>query len=204
MLLAALQSILNRNIAASRAAREACRRLSGKTLSIELTGAPDRALAKFLLSCEEERILIGSNKEATIAARVSGTPFAYLSLIGPQGDLALRSGGVHIEGDAEVAQNFRELFRSARPDLEEELARVFGDVIAHQMGNLARGAGHAAQRIAKTLALNVSEYLQEESRDVVPRLELEEYAGAIDKLRDDVERLEARLVTLERSARKPR
>jgi len=39
----------------------------------------------------------------------------------------------------------------------------------------------------------VREYLQEESRDVPSRYEVEEFAGEIGRLRDDVDRLEARI-----------
>jgi ubiquinone biosynthesis protein UbiJ len=136
---------------------------------------------------------IASKSDATAAATLSGTPLAYLSMVGAQPEGAMRSGNIRIEGDAEVAQAFRDLLKAAQPDVEEELARVIGDVGAHQIGNLARGALRFGKRVADTFAQNVSEYLQEESRDVVTRIETDEFVEAVDKLRDDVERAEARL-----------
>jgi ubiquinone biosynthesis protein UbiJ len=40
---------------------------------------------------------------------------------------------------------------------------------------------------------NVSEYLQEESRDVISGAELEMFYNSVDRLRDDVDRLRARV-----------
>jgi ubiquinone biosynthesis accessory factor UbiJ len=112
----------------------------------------------------------------------------------------LRGGAVHIEGDAEVAQTFSELLKAAQPDLEEELSRVVGDVAAHQVGNAARTALRFARRAHDTFLQNVAEYLQEEGRDVPNRTEAEEFLHGVDRLRDDVDRLEARLKLLEAAA----
>jgi ubiquinone biosynthesis protein UbiJ len=121
-----------------------------------------------------------------------------MQLAGATPQTALRSGAVHIEGDAEVAQTFSELLQHARPDLEEELSRVVGDVTAHQVGNAARSALAFGRRAADTFAQNVAEYLQEEGRDLPTRIEADEFITAVDKLRDDVERFDARLAHLER------
>jgi ubiquinone biosynthesis protein UbiJ len=201
MLLAPLQAVLNRNIAASGAARAACKRLAGKRLAVNFTSTPQNTLLSLYFSCDGERMSIASSTEAPAAATLSGTPLAYLSMVGTQPESAMRSGSVRIEGDAEVAQAFRDLLAAAQPDLEEELSRITGDVAAHQIGNLARGALQFGKRVADTFAQNVSEYLQEESRDVVTRIEADEFVEAVDKLRDDVERAEARLEHLHRQVR---
>ena len=49
------------------------------------------------------------------------------------------------------------------------------------------------RRAAATFAANVSEYLQEESHDLVTRTELEEFLSAVDELRESADRLQARL-----------
>ena len=132
----------------------------------------------------------------TPAATLSGTPLAYLGMLRTAPEVAMRSGSVHIEGDAEAAQAFRDLLKAAQPDLEEELARLVGDVAAHQIGNAARGALHFGRRVVDTFAQNLSEFLQEESRDVVTRVEVDEFTAAVDKLREAVDRAEARVNNL--------
>jgi ubiquinone biosynthesis protein UbiJ len=48
------------------------------------------------------------------------------------------------------------------------------------------------------MRMNAAEYLQEESRAVPAALEAEAFYSDVERLRDDVERAEARLVRLER------
>jgi ubiquinone biosynthesis protein UbiJ len=199
MLLTPLESLFNRNIAASSAARAACQRLEGKTLAVHLASAPQQPLLSLYFSCSRDRMSIAANSAAPAAATLSGSPLAYLSMIGNQPESVMRSGGVHIEGDAEVAQAFRDLLKAAQPDVEEELSRVVGDVAAHQLGNFARGAMQFGQRVANTFAQNMAEYLQEETRDVVTRIEVDEFVTDVDRLRESVDRAEARLLRIEKS-----
>jgi len=194
MRFAPLASVLNRNIAQSSAARALCRRLEGKVLSVRFANTP------FGISfrSDGERMTLDTEVPEVANATLTGSPFSLMQLASPKPEAALRSGAVHIEGDAEVAQTFSELLKHARPDLEEELSRVIGDVAAHQVGNVARSALSFGKRAADTLAQNVSEYLTEEGRDLPTRTEADEFIAGVDKLRDDVERLEARLAQLER------
>jgi ubiquinone biosynthesis protein UbiJ len=198
MRLTPLESLLNRNIAASSTARNLCRRLDAKVLALHMEGLPFSIYFRGL----GERMALETTSEAAAHATLSGTPLALARLAGPMPETALRTGAVHIEGDAEVAQTFSELLKHARPDLEEELSRVVGDVAAHQIGNVARSALAAARRVSDTFLQNVSEYLQEEGRDVPSRTEADEFLRGVDRLRDDVDRLEARLGLLESRQRK--
>ena len=54
------------------------------------------------------------------------------------------------------------------------------------------------QATAKSMVLNTSEYLREESRDLIAPGELADFVDAVDVLRDDVERMEARIERLAR------
>jgi ubiquinone biosynthesis protein UbiJ len=193
MRLAPLESVLNRNIAGSAAARQLCKRLQGKVLALHMTGVP---LDLFFRS-DGERMTIDTADVEPPAAALSATPLAFLRMAGPQPEAAIRGGAVHIQGDAEVAQAFSELLRAAQPDLEEELSRVIGDVGAHQVGNAARAALGFGRRAINTLTQNVAEYLTEEGRDLPTRIEADEFCADVDTLRDDVARLEARLSLLE-------
>ena len=192
MRLTPLESILNRNIAGSAAARRLCKQLEGKVLALHVTST---TVSVFFRS-EGDRMRIETTNVDPAAATLSGTPLALLRLAGPTPEAAIRGGSIHIEGDAEVAQAFSELLKQAQPDLEEELSRVIGDVAAHQVGNLARTALGFGKRAVDTFTQNVAEFLQEESRDVPTRMEIDEFYADVDKLRDDVARLEARLALL--------
>lgn len=193
MLLSALEATLNRNIAASSAARALCARLNGKSLRLQLTGMP----MQFLLRADGERIQLQTDQHTPADALLSGSPLGLLSLARQQAK-STSGSSVRIEGDAEVAQNFSELLKQAKPDVEEELSRVIGDVAAHQLGNTARSLLGFGRRVGDTLLQNVGEYLSEEGRDVPNKTEAEEFNRDVDTLRDDVARFEARLNALAR------
>jgi ubiquinone biosynthesis protein UbiJ len=50
----------------------------------------------------------------------------------------------------------------------------------------------------------LSEYLQEESRDLVAKPEVEEFLQGVDRVRDTAERVEARLARIEQRMRHER
>ena len=192
MLLERLQDLLNRNVAGSRRAQELTRRLDGRALELELSNTPLR----LFLEARDGRIVLTERRDSPADARLAGTPLSLLALAGPEAEGRLRSGKVRIEGDAEIAQAFRELLEHTRPDFEEELAQVVGDVAARRVANLARGVLDFGRRATDSLVTSAAEYLQEEGRDVPVRLEVEEFLREVDRLRDDVERLETRITRL--------
>lgn len=198
MLLAPIAALLNRSIADSTVARARCQQLQGKVLVVRVTG-PDISI---YARCEQGKLELLTRYDGEPHASLAGSPAALIGLVRPQPESAVRSGSVRIEGDAEVAQGFQQLFKAARPDLEEELSRLVGDVAAHQIGKVARGWLNFTQRAVRTFGQNVSEYLQEESRDVPARIEVDEFVAAVDTLRNDVDRIEARLELLENGVRR--
>lgn len=188
-----LAAIFNRNIAQSGRARVLAEQLEGRSLALRL----EATALSFFFVVRDGRMTIETQHEGEADATLAGTPLALLSLVGPGAADRLRGSAIRIAGDAEVAQRFQELLQQAQPDFEEELAGIFGDVAAHQMANFARGLFDWGRKAADSLALNVSEYLQEEGRDVPTRIELEEFLEAVDHLREAADRADARLSRLE-------
>jgi ubiquinone biosynthesis protein UbiJ len=188
-LLGPLASALNRNVAQSGRATTLAGQLDGRTLALRLEGTPFTLYFKVAGG----RIAIDMEHDGPTDASLSGTPLSLASLAGPGAADRMRSAGIRIEGDAEVAQRFQNLLQQAQPDFEEELSRVIGDVAAHQVASLARGFLDWGRKAARSFTQNVAEYLQEEGRDVPTRVELEEFLEAVDHLREATDRLEARL-----------
>ena len=199
MVLDRLEAILNRNVADSRRAQALARQLDGRAMSLAVEGTP----VTIFLRAEGGRLSLTPHHDGAADASISGTPIALLALAGPRGEGAVRGGSVRIEGDAEVAQRFRELLSETRPDFEEELSRVVGDVAARRVANFARDFIEWGRRASGSFAGSVAEYLQEEGRDLPSRTEVEEFLAAVDRLRDDTERLEARLDRLAATAARP-
>jgi ubiquinone biosynthesis protein UbiJ len=135
---------------------------------------------------------------------ISGSPVSLLRLLAT--GAAAQAGAapatarvpVRISGDAEVAARYRELIELARPDWEEELSRLVGDLPARRLALAASGVLAFAARVRRTAGENLAEYLTEESRDLVSKPELEEFVLGVDQLRETADRVEARLARLER------
>ena len=109
---------------------------------------------------------------------------------------AVFAGNISTTGNLDTAQDFKELFANLEIDWEEQLSHVTGDVVAHQIGNVFRSIKNWAQQSSNTLQRDITEYVQEEARWLPPREELQHFFISVDKLRDDVERLELRVERL--------
>lgn len=192
-LLQPLQRLVNRNLAESAVARTLLAELDGESIQLCLTGLP----FEVVVVAAEDALLIGAEAPAQPSATLFGTVLGAIKFL--KGNETTASAGLRIEGDAEVAQGFVQLLKAARPDLEEDLSRLTGDVAAHQIGNAFRSVKDFANRAANTLRANTSEYLQEESQQLPPRLEVEAFYKDLSQLRDGVERAAARLARLDNS-----
>ncbi len=110
---------------------------------------------------------------------------------------AMLENGIRLEGDMGLGNRFSQILREVDVDWEELLSHSVGDILAHQMGQVVRNAKGWLQDTAHAMRLNTQEYLQEESRVLPADAELRQYLDAVDTLRMDTDRLEARLKRLE-------
>ena len=188
-LLQPVVGLVNRQIRSTTPARELCGELEGRVVAV---GVRNTALSIYV-RVEAERIALTGTYDAEPDVVISGSPISLAMLAGPDGETAIRDGSVSLAGDAELAAKFQRLLRYGRPDLEEELSRFTGDVAAHELGEIVRSLGRWGRQTGDILQQNVSEYLQEESRSVPSRYEVDDLAARVGALRDDVARLEARI-----------
>ena len=181
--------MINRSIRETTPARELCKELDGTLAAIRVR---DTALALYFRVEDGELIVAGrDDNEPDIV--ITGSLFALARLAQSGDEDAIRNGAVELTGDAGRAARFQRLLGYAKPDFEEELAGVVGDTVAHQVGRAARGIRAWTLEMRATTRDNVREYLQEESRDLPSRYEVERLSQGVNTLRDDVDRLEARI-----------
>jgi len=193
-LLQPVARVLNRNIRESTAANELCRRLEGKLIAIRVR---DTALTSYLeIRDGALRLTAGHDAEPDVVISGSIVTLALMA-----GEDSIRDGSLDLTGDAATAQAFQRLLGHAKPDVEEELSGIIGDTAAHGLGELARGFGRWARDARSIMRDNIREYLQEESRDVPSRHEVERFAQDVGRLRDDVDRLAARIARLAEARR---
>lgn len=102
-------------------------------------------------------------------------------------------GKIELGGDTHLAQTFSTILSELDPDWEELLSSLAGDATAHQIGNAFRAMFKWGERNTRVLQADLGEYLTEESRLLPTAFEFEEWREQVENLRDDVERLAARL-----------
>jgi ubiquinone biosynthesis protein UbiJ len=185
--------------------------LQGRRLAIRISGSPWSSVVEstgstLKASRVTDASTAGSAGTAALAdkpadATITGAPLSLLALAGADAQSVIQRGDVRIEGDAEIAQQFRELGRLLRPDLEASLAGVLGRGGAHIAMQSLRAAADWTRAAAWTQIRNVSEYLAHERGDLVPRTEAEHYLSGVDQLREQLDRIDARLTLAEQRTR---
>jgi len=215
--LASIEALFNRGIAGSAEASALAQRLNATMIRIEVHGIT--AVEASVMGGRLALLAAGSKTEAaaevatgtsgaragstTADATIAGSPLALLRLVRGGPTRRDPAAAAQVRGDAQIADSYRRLFALARPDLEEELSRVVGDLPARRLAQFGARSFAWALRAQRTAGDNVAEYLQEESRDLVNRAELEEFLRGVDAVRDTAERIEARLKRLERMPKGP-
>jgi ubiquinone biosynthesis protein UbiJ len=187
--LAIVEQILNGHVQESTAALDLLSSLHGKSLGVEVRGPG----VTIVVSAETEKLRLEFAGESSATATVSGTPLALLASLRGDALSGFKDSGITISGDAEAAEDFSTLLRLARPDLEEQLSHLAGDIVAHRIGSTVRNAHAWSKQAISALGMNTTEYLQEESRQVPTRVEVEGFFAEIERLRDAAERVAARV-----------
>lgn len=193
--LRALEDLLNRALAGDPVSEKRLTGLVGKQVQVWLQ-PPGLGLA---IEVDGSRL-----KLSVPTAAGEGQPKPHLDmraspgamlaqLVRALGGAPPQATGMTISGDAELARQLAELAQNYRPEPAALLSPLVGDVMAQTIAEGLAGAGRFARRAAERLASSGSEYLREESRVLIAPAEQELFIDAVETLRDDVERAEARL-----------
>ncbi len=183
---------LNACLAAAPGSRARLAPLAGRIIDVELVELGLRL--RFMPDIELVHVDIPDASPPDVSIRGTLVGMAAATL-GPA-ETAMR--GVEATGDMDVAQDFTRLLREADVDWEELLAGKIGDVAAHQLGRFGRGLAGWSRQAGDHLVRDLGEYLSEEAALVPARAELDDFLRSIDRLRDDVERIGARVTRLRR------
>jgi ubiquinone biosynthesis protein UbiJ len=101
-----------------------------------------------------------------------------------------------ISGSADFAQSLGYVLQHLRWDIEEDLSRFFGDIVANRMKASAHVFAVKQKNLLNNLAENLSEYLVEERSVLVHRIASADFTMAVNRLPDNISHLEERLQRL--------
>jgi ubiquinone biosynthesis protein UbiJ len=197
----ALEAALNRALALDPDTREGLRALDGRRIVLTLQ-APSgtRPPLALQVSVSGERLVVGpvdaaSEPDLSVRSSLAGL-LGQLPMF--RRDDTPPVGRMKMSGDADLARRLQRLAERFDPDWQQPFTAVFGDVVGVQVAKAFATALRQARIAGRNLAQSAAEYVTEESRDVVPRAELDTFLDGVDALRDDVDRLAARVARLSR------
>ncbi|PKF77390.1 hypothetical protein CW749_22065 [Vibrio sp. vnigr-6D03] len=145
------------------------------------------------------------SQQIDVLAHFEGDADCYLSLslsvlpeLREQANITqlIKQDKLVLEGDIQLAQKFSQLLTDAKPDLEEWLSRVTGDVIAHTFVSSAKQSVEWVKKNAEKKQDHIAQVLTEEWRIAPPPLEVAHFCDQVDDIASDVARTESRLNAL--------
>ena len=188
-----LESAINRYLALDPEMLDKLAQFNGKVIKLEMTGI-NKA---FYMLPNGGGIQILNEYDGSADTVLRGTPVSLfkMGLVSNVANLLLK-GEIEITGDTRLGHQFKNIFSQMDIDWSEPLANLLGDGLAYQIQQSGSKLAYWGKESVKSVSTSFSEYLQEESRDVVTDTELNIFNEAVDQLRNDVDRLQARVNAL--------
>lgn len=150
----------------------------------------------------DKRLTFVFSQQVDVLAHYEGTPDCTLSLnvsvlpeLKDQSNITklIKQDKLDLDGDIQLAQSFSQLITQCKPDIEEWISRVTGDVVAH---TLVQGVTQIGQ-FARTQFRHQQDYLAqvvtEEWRLAPPPLEVAHFCDQVDEIKSQAARVEAKL-----------
>jgi ubiquinone biosynthesis protein UbiJ len=145
--------------------------------------------------------LADAHAASTADATFTLTPGVALSMLAADPNAWQR---VEASGDAALTREILYVAQNLDWDVEEDLSRVFGDVVAHRMTRAGNELKRWQRETADSFARSAAAYWTEERPLIASRESVERFVREVDALRDDVARLEKQMQhLLNRQAAKP-
>jgi ubiquinone biosynthesis protein UbiJ len=145
------------------------------------------------------------SQQIDVLANYEGKPDCYLSLhlsvlpeLREQANITklIKQDKLVLEGDIQLAQKFSQLMTDCKPDIEEWLSRVTGDVVAHTVVQGAKNVGSLLTSQFNKHQNHLAQVLTEEWRIAPAPLEIAYFCDQVDEVKSQAARIEAKLAAL--------
>ena len=190
-----LERVANHALQYAPLTRMQLHKLEGKSFGIEL----QRPHFPLLISVTRKGLLFQSHWEGGADVSIRGPAVALLRQLREDDatPAALMRSGIELNGDQQLAQQFVKILKDLDIDLESALGDLIGDVAAHQIAEVARTGLGWLNRAGKTLLQQSRHFLAEERKVVLTPRQFHRFRDDVEELREDTDRLEARLRQLQ-------
>jgi len=185
-----LETVINRYLAQDPEVLDKLAGFDGKVIKLVITGI-NKTLYLFP---GNTGIRVRTEHEGPVDTVLRGTPLSLfkMGMVSNAANLLLK-GEVEISGDTRLGHQFKNVLSQMDIDWSEPLSHLLGDTLAYQLQQSTKKLGRWGAQTAKSVSMSFSEYLQEETGDVVTSTEIKMFNDAVDRLRNDVDRLQARI-----------
>ncbi len=188
LITASIETVLNRLIQDDPALIRQLARLKGKVIQLHVkeTGLT----FTFIFS-----------QQVDVLAKYEDQPDCYLSLslsilpqVKEQANITqlIKQDKLVLEGDMQLAQQFARLITDSKPDVEEWLSRITGDVIAHTLVSGVKSLGNSLQSSLQKHQSHLGQVMTEEWRIVPGPLEVAHFCDQVEQLESEFAGIEAR------------
>ncbi len=185
-----LKKGLNQYLALDPESKNRLAKLQGKVVTIEFLGLNLSLQLIFL----QNEIELKTRDFLPPNTHIQGTPLTLLRMTLTGGDRKhFFSDDVTITGDLDLGQQVIDLFDHLDIDIEEYASKWLGDVPAHQVGRIVKNVKKFHERVQEVLLQNVNEYVHEEANLFPTGEELQDFFADVDEIREDVDRMAARI-----------
>jgi ubiquinone biosynthesis protein UbiJ len=173
--------------------REKLIQFDQRSIAIEISDFNKTIQIHFL----KEKLALSLDSDSAADLAITGKAFT-LAKLGSDPD-SLFSADIDIHGDVQFAKQLRDLLEGFDFDWEAQLARYTGDTLAYPIAHGLRQFSRWAKDSQQSLQLNIADYLKEESLILPDQSQVNEFLSAVDTLRADTDRIEARIARLKKA-----
>jgi ubiquinone biosynthesis protein UbiJ len=192
--LALLEHAVNQALRLDPASRQRLAALAGQVFHLHCT-QPD--IEVFVLP-QVDGVRLAAYHEGETTAGLTGAGRDFAKLLGSDDPAAeLINGNLSVRGDSKALQKLQAIAAGLDLDWEAPLARMFGDVVGHQLG---RGLRHLADRAiyaGRQIARQINDFAHHESGLLAGRAEVERLGLDVEQIARSAEQFEARLRQLQ-------
>ncbi len=158
-----------------------------KVIKVELLSTP----FEFYILINDRKITLDKSYAGDVDTTIKGTPISLFAMSADEPISGIKN--VEIFGDANTGQFFAKWMKNIKPDWEEAWCDLLGDGMGVRASNIAKGLLGFGLRFKNSMIDNTSEYLVEESRDLIAPSEMEDFLDDVDDLKADTARLEQQI-----------
>ncbi|WNW12982.1 SCP2 sterol-binding domain-containing protein [Pseudomonas sp. DTU_2021_1001937_2_SI_NGA_ILE_001] len=194
-LLASTEHGINRVLRLDATALPRLGALAGSVIAVE---SRDPTFRLFILP-GDEGLMLAADWAAPADCTLRAPASSLLRLALSRDKTAVLHGpDVVLDGDSGVLLELAGILQDLELDWEYELSRWLGPVAGQLLGSHLRSRASWTRDALGSLGQNLADYLSEESRTLVGRHEAEAHFSELDRIKLDLERLEARVARLAR------